>query len=449
MRALRFSNFILLYFVLVLLLGGASAAGLLSNALLQIAGAILLGACIFVRDPAGQAWPSGLKKFVIALAVLAAIQLLPLPPIIWSHLPGRAPIVHGFAILGQPLPFLPVSLSPWATIAAFVWWLPAFALLTAMLRSDAPSPSLIVTSVVIIAILSAAIGAIQRAGGDLYFYQITNFGLATGFFANANHQAAFLLAALVMAGAQHAAQRSGQRADRRKINDVLFAGVALLLVFGIFLSNSLAVIGLLAPVLGGVGLMFFPYTRLSRGIVMACVAVAAASIIGALLYVWLGGNVAHDSAGSFERFLYLRRSLPIARDTFPFGSGLGTFVQVYDWYETSATIEFEFVNHAHDDLLELLIDAGIPGLIVLTMFGRWWLGRTLVVWREYRDNSYMLAGTLLTGAMLAHSLVDYPLRTAALSGLFAAGCGLMVRSHQNSPGRKRRGSTKALEKVAI
>ena len=97
-----------------------------------------------------------------------------------------------------------------------------------------------------------------------------------------------------------------------------------------------------------------------------------------------------------------------------------------------SSVENVFVNHAHDDLLELLIEAGIPGLIVLAVFLRWWLGRGIAVWRDHRDNPYMLAATLFTGAMLAHSLVDYPLRTAALSGLFATGCALMVRAHRNA-----------------
>ena len=453
MRAARFPAVVLAYLVAVLLLGGASAAGLAANVLLEIAGAVLLGWCIAVPGPVhhGAAGDPtrGLKLFVGALAVLAVLQLIPLPPVIWSHLPGRGGIAAGFALLGQPLPWLPISLSPWSTVAAFVWWIPALALLAAMLRGDAPTPSAVARAVVIVAVVAVAIGAVQRAGGGLYFYEITNYGQGTGFFANANHQAAFLLAALALAGAEHAQQRVRQRVERRRVNDAVFAGVALLLVIGVLLSNSLAGIGMLAPVIGGIALMFVPGVRLGRGIGLAGLAVAAAALIGALLYGWLGGNVAHDTAGSAERLDYLARGLPIVRDMAPFGSGLGTFVNVYDWYETSASVEIVFVNHAHDDLLELLIEAGIPGLIVLAVFLRWWLGRDIAVWRDHRDNPYMLAATLFTGAMLAHSLVDYPLRTAALSGLFAAGCALMVRAHRVAAVRKRREASKSSELIPI
>ncbi len=449
MRAMRFSNVVLVYLAAVLLLGGASAAGLASNVLLEIAGAVLLGWCIAVPDPVHHRAPSGLRPFAAALAVLALIQLLPLPPFVWSHLPGRAGIANGFVLLGEPLPWLPVSLSPWSTVAAFVWWIPALALLAAMLRADAPAPSAVARVVVVTAVAAVAVGAVQRAGGGLYFYEITNFGLGTGFFANANHQAAFLLAALALAGAEHASQRFRQRPERRRISDALFAGVALLLVIGVLLSNSLAGIGLLAPVLAGIALMFVPGMKLTRGAGLAGLGIAAAALVAALLYGWLGGNVAHDTAGSAERLQYLARGLPIVRDMAPFGSGLGTFAHVYDWYESAATVENVFVNHAHDDLLELLIEAGIPGLFVLIVFVRWWLPRCLAVWREHRDNPYMLAATLFTGSMLAHSLVDYPLRTAALSGLFAAGCAMMVRARRAAQTRPRRERSKVSEMVPI
>jgi hypothetical protein len=37
-----------------------------------------------------------------------------------------------------------------------------------------------------------------------------------------------------------------------------------------------------------------------------------------------------------------------------------------------------------------------------------------------------MTGAVMVGLLLAHSFVDYPLRTPALACLFALGCGLMV-----------------------
>ena len=46
-----------------------------------------------------------------ALAALMAIQLIPLPPGIWTALPGRERYLEAAAAIGIPQPWRPISLT--------------------------------------------------------------------------------------------------------------------------------------------------------------------------------------------------------------------------------------------------------------------------------------------------------------------------------------------------
>ena len=47
--------------------------------------------------------------------------LVPLPPELWTALPGRDHVREGYALLGQPLPWMPISLAPFDTVASALW----------------------------------------------------------------------------------------------------------------------------------------------------------------------------------------------------------------------------------------------------------------------------------------------------------------------------------------
>ena len=59
----------------------------------------------------------------LTIAILPLLQLVPLPPWIWTRLPHRDKIVGVFALLQQDLPWLPISVSPsltWASVLSLV-----------------------------------------------------------------------------------------------------------------------------------------------------------------------------------------------------------------------------------------------------------------------------------------------------------------------------------------
>src|SRR5690554_3641196 len=188
------------YLLACLLLGGASAAGLWANVLLQVLAIPLLVWALASRHAAKMSQPEKqLLGLAAALFLLGFVQLLPLPPEVWSALPGRDAARAGFELLGEALPWLPLSLSPYATIASLLWLLPAAAVLLWLVRFKIDNPARLAWTIVGVTALSVLIGALQISGGmnsAWYFYRITNYGVMVGFFANANHMATLLVVTL-------------------------------------------------------------------------------------------------------------------------------------------------------------------------------------------------------------------------------------------------------------
>jgi O-antigen ligase len=84
-----------------------------------------------------------------------------------------------------------------------------------------------------------------------------------------------------------------------------------------------------------------------------------------------------------------------------------------------------FINHMHQDYLELLIDAGIPGLLLLAGFVSLAFRKGLAVLREKPE---VLPFLLLTAQIALLCLYDFPLHEPATFYLFLIGCGVLAGS---------------------
>jgi len=103
----------------------------------------------------------------------------------------------------------------------------------------------------------------------------------------------------------------------------------------------------------------------------------------------------------------------------PFGSGLGSFQSVYPLYEDPATVSQTYAIHAHDDYAELALELGLPGILLVIAFLAWWIVAVWRVWRSAEAGPFVRAASIASAALLAHSVVDFPLRTGAISACFA------------------------------
>lgn len=415
------------------LLGGSSSGGVLGNAVVQLLGAALLAWMIARPAPREATASEGQLQAIFWLALaLAGLQAIPLPPALWTMLPLHDVPAQSFQLLGLPLPWMPLTLDPMGTLAAALALLPMIAIAMAANRID--RRALIVAVLPILAILSLGVlfGVAQLADGfnsRFYFYELTNRGSGVGLFANANHFGTASLALIAFSAAIAPRPDSDMRHSSRAVPRIgLAITLALLGGLGAMVSGSLAAIALALPVLAA---SVFAYRGRSIAFnlrLLAIVGVVAIIFLAAALSSPLindFGQTSLDTGALGRADLWTNTARAIVAGGFV-GTGLGSFQAVYPLFENAAAVTSVYAPHAHNDLIELVLEAGIAGVALLVLFLVWWARATLTIWRE-RSDVFARAATIVTAVILVHSLVDYPLRTAAVQIVFALCCALMAQ----------------------
>lgn len=421
-----------LYLLACLLLGGASASGFTANLLLQLMAIPLIGWSLWhLLQPGGPPLSRSVRAVIALTGLLVAValvQLIPLPPSVWTKLPGREAVVNGYRLLDIPLPWLPLTLTPDGARASLLWLLPAIAVLLGIVIPGAFRARGIAWAIIAITVASVALGALQLLGGEsAYLYRITNYGVAVGFFANANHNATLLLVAIPFLAALQTAllKRSKSPRSASAIRLLVIAGFAVILV-GLAINGSLAGLGLGVPVVMTTWLAFGRQRPVLRRLVLALTVLLSVAAVGFIavspsnnLFGAQHANVEQSRQTSFAL------TLRAATDYLPFGSGIGSFQPVYRTQEPLASVTNTYMNHAHSDWIELLLETGIVGIVLAAVVLLWWALRVRVNWQAEEREPFAQAAAIASAAILLHSLVDYPLRTAAISAVFAACIGLM------------------------
>lgn len=429
-----------LYLLASLLLGG-SAQGIWQNALLQLVGLLIILWAAALPPPfelPRAARP--LLWMVIAAVAVIVLQSIPVPPSVWAHGP-RDRIAEGFALLGQPVPALPLSLAPYKSLSSLLSLIPPLAIFCAIVRLRAYRSAWLAAALLSGTIAGILLGILQVVGSQAnprwYPYLETNIGAAVGFFANANHMAMLLVIAIpfAAAAARAGAQRNLQRASALI---TVMAGIILLLAVGIALNGSIAAFAFTLPVVVASALILFKPSSVIRRIIAGVALIALAGALALLSFTSVGTiKVSNDARESVStRAEILRTTSHAIIDYFPAGSGLGSFVQVYRTYERPAEVTNEYVIHAHNDYAELILELGAAGLVLIVMFMVWWGSTMWAVWARKEGGPYVRAAAIASAILLVHSLVEFPLRTSALAVTFAACLALLVerhRSHQPEP----------------
>jgi O-antigen ligase len=412
-----------LYLLGCLVLGG-SAQGVWQNMVLQLLG---LGIIAWAAaEPSKEMLPGPAKRLLfLAIAAIAVVvlQQIPLPPSVWRH-GVRAHLAQSYQLLGRPAPSLPISLTPYESLAALLCIIPPLAMFCAIVRLKAFRPSWLAASLLGGAVAGIILSALQVAGAGRtsawYPYAETNLGLGVGFFANANHMADLLVIALPFVAAIAAAGRSRNIQRYSALLTVLVA-LALLLIAGTVLTRSLAGYLLAVPVIAGSALIVLPQWSRWRGWIALIAGLTVLLAAGALATSSVGSTkIGVKAVGSVQsRAVILQKTAKAISDHMPLGTGLGSFVRVYRLYESPQTVTNEYVIHAHNDYAELTLELGVPGVILMLLFLGWWARAVWAVWRNAEGGPFTRAASIATTVVLIHSLVDFPLRTAAISTCFA------------------------------
>ncbi|WP_309603059.1 O-antigen ligase family protein [Sphingomonas sp.] len=430
-----------LYFFACIALGG-SAQGISSNLFLQLTGLIILSWAWLSRTTPRDSRAARSLGWIVALAVLLALlQLIPLPPAIWTHFPGRQFAVDGYRLLGQPLPWMPLSLSPTDTIATAMALLPPLAMLALILKLGAYRDDWLVYALLFATGISVAFGFLQIRGDGMnhYFYPYSSWGTAAGLFANGNHQATLLLVSIPFLVALAARRwRQEPKPNDRLLTAIVAGGMAVVVAAGVAMNQSFALLIIGAPVIGAAALQLIPAGRVRLGRLAAMLGLLFLGATAALaIMLFAGMSTSNQTSVTIRADIWAHSSRALA-DYGVTGAGIGTFPTLYPLTEDPAVVERTYTNHAHNDYIELALEAGIPGVVLMFAFLAWWGRRAFAIWRSPDAAEMARAACIASAAILLHSLVDYPLRTAAIATCMAVAVALMA-----DPARHRHKASRA------
>jgi O-antigen ligase len=390
--------------------------------------------------------------FCGAVVLVPLLQLVPLPPSIWSALPNRKPEAFVFDLLGGEMPWMPISVSPEATWLSALSLLPPIAVFLGCLLlnyRERRLMSLVVLSVGLVSVFLALIQVSQGPSSPWHLYVFSSEGQAVGFFANRNHQAALFnaltpfTAAWAIDAAYTAQSRRGRYDAATVMAPVAAFTVLIILVSAEGMTRSRAGLGLMIVAVFGVFALAYSDRRARRGSDRRGAGVTPAKVLLGVTVLAIAFAVQFTLYRVMERFAsdpladgritFARKTIEAAKAYMPFGSGMGTFVPVYAMLERpqDAMINL-YANRAHDDFLELWLESGGVGIVLIGLFVVWWLLRSVKMWRRAPprgleiDQLLARAATLIIGLLMAHSLVEYPLRTDALTAIMAFACALLI-----------------------
>jgi O-antigen ligase len=453
-----------------LVLGGGARSGYLSDAILQLLSipTLLVSLWQLLRTQADARRVNPLFKwgltFCAALVGVPLIQLVPLPPAIWTMLPNRQAVVEALELVGGDLPWMPISVSPEATWLSALSLIPPVAVFLSTQLLSYAERRLMSLLVLAIGLISVFLGLLQVAQGPsspLRFFA-TNTTEAVGFFANRNHFAALVYALILLAAcwATDAVLRARTSFNREMHVAAVVMTVAIIVVLLSAEAMARSRAGLAATILALIaafGLAWKEWRRVSRstaGLVVGGFALICLFVAEFTLYRIMERFATDPLADS--RIPVARNTLAAAMEYMPFGSGIGSFVPVYGMYErASDTMINAFANHAHNDILQIGLEAGIFGIGLMAFFTVWMTKTSIAIWRSSTlgscDIDLWLArsATIIVILIAFHSFVDYPLRTAAIMAVVAFACGLLVapsREADRVTSRQERSGKHSLER---
>lgn len=388
------------------------------------------------------------------------LQLMPLPPLIWKNLPERDIIAHIDQLRGKSDAWRPVTLTLSRTINSVnALFVPIAVLLLVSVIKHKYFEHLILF-ILCCGIISAAVAILQVLGpidGPLYFYRITNNGLPVGLFANRNHHAVFLASQVpLLLYAIH----FNNRWQLGRLPRLMISLLAVtFLVVLTFMTGSRAGSALMAGVIGAL-LLFAALRYRSRAVLrkarssrfdaLSRKLALPIAVVLAMLVIALTQQLSQteaivrlneQDANAELRFRTLPYVVDMAWSYLPLGSGFGSFEFVYKIIEPDALLSTSFFNQAHNDLLQIIIEGGVPAIIILVVFLRWFVHRLVVVaqalWRGQNGqavapDTWLLAALVLAMlVILLGSIADYPLRTPLVMAYFAALTGVATRIKQS------------------
>jgi len=440
-------NFFLLLFLAPLMRGGNRPIALL---VLEI-----LGLCLILSMTLSSRFRLQLSHTQMSLIGLLLayplLQLIPIPFEFWQALPGRELYADAMRMAGLPLHqiALPISIAPENTWQSFLALIPPVAAFVYMMSCSDDKMQNVVGFLIVIALLQATLGLMQYANGPDSLLRLGWYhaGIsAAGTYANRDHLAGLLEMILPLSLALFVStipyQSKVVNSKRNFIARILDGSLSRISRFTIFAISSILIL---------LGLIF---TQSRSGIALGMLSIFISAIVfsyklknsrqtsllfsifivGIMFAIEIGlvpilNRFAYEDPLKDLRWIFFGDTIHALVTFFPFGSGFGTFSQVYERFQ-SAEIIGVFVNHAHNDYLEWVMEGGIAVVIFIASLMLLYLMqmKKLFQCKPWYKKEYIQIGAGIGILMMAfHSLVDFNLHIPANQIFFASLLGLYFR----------------------
>ncbi len=457
-----------LFLVAIFLLGGASREDEVHLIVLRPL-AILAGAYAL----SVARWDQ-LKEFAVPLGLLAllalwmGLQLVPIPFDCWASLPGRAPYARLQELAGMEPLARPMTLSVEGTLNALMaLTIPASVLLLFAVQNNRNRARglLLVGALSLLSILYGFVQYALPSGDSLHLYRISSDGFPVGLFANRNHNA--VVGGMMLLGLAWYFSTLTRRSPWLALKVATAVGFAVILFMHGFIAASragLVITGVSviasflfikdAALLKGEGTRRSRSKKASPGARWRKYIVPAGYVVGLILV--LGVIFATQQTQALDRLIQgdpleenRGQVLPVlwemTRAMLPLGSGFGSFEFAFRAFEPVEMLQPKYFNEAHNDLLQWVIEGGIPALLIAAAFGLWIAAKGLAAFRSSDTPNPQAGGSLgfrLSDAglhklaiimilqLVLASAVDYPLRTPIMMVWLAVLAVILASKHK-------------------
>jgi O-antigen ligase len=408
---------------------------------LEVAALVMLLAMAIM--PSGRAvaerLPHTLRWAIALLLAYPLLQLVPLPQDWWGGLPGHAPYARILELTEADGGSRGLSIHPAATEYAWLALLPCLAMFLATQSFGRQRLRRLALVFVVVCAAEALLGILQAGSSPGALVHLGNrhaSGAATGTYVNKNHFAALMAMCLPIMLQRWAVEMlptvnergevmkpHPRSADRRIAIRIVLSVSMVLALLALLLTRSRAGIGsgLTAFALAALAIVGYAGTRGARG-ALGVVGVAA---LGLAAYVGLTPILERFAPDEFAlelggRVRIAAATVRAALDFLPFGSGLGTFADVFRRYQGGENLT-GFIDHAHNDYVEAFLELGVVGLAVIGLALIAYALRWKQVLRERRQSlGYLrVAAGLAMLAMAIHAAFDFNLHIPANAIVFS------------------------------
>jgi O-antigen ligase len=358
-----------------------------------------------------------------ASILLPMLFLIPLPASLWNGLPGRELMVRSLELVGAN-DWATLSVDPIRTLLALTALITPLALLT--IGWTATRDRLVTLGWIVIALglANMAIGIPQVLSSGttgLLYPENPMPGVMFGSFANRNSTGLMLVAAMALAALLPLPTRFA-RAEL-----VIRASICALLLVAVILTRSRSAL-VLALVPLALACLRMLVAQGMRRAWLALAPLALVALVAGALVTFAPGRVGdvmdrfNDDDVNARAYIWEDASYAAAR-YWPVGAGTGVFDEVFQIDESLENMTLRRAGRAHNDYLEVAIEAGLPGLALVA---GWLLLVGWLSWRARtgRDRWVAWSGAAILLVIALQSITDYPLRNQTL--LAVGGYALLI-----------------------